>query len=122
MTMPGSIIDSARIDGCMDMGILLRIILPLSKSALVTLIVVNTLWVWNELLIAIIFLQKPTLRTLMGGPDPVSRALPDQSTGDHAGSVCVDPADHGHLLVRAEVLRKRHDRRGHQGRVTLARI
>ncbi len=67
MTMSGSIIDSARIDGCMDMGILLRIILPLSKSALVTLIVVNTLWVWNELLIAIIFLQKPTLRTLMAG-------------------------------------------------------
>jgi ABC-type glycerol-3-phosphate transport system permease component len=67
VTIPGSIIDSARIDGCSDLGIFLRIILPLSRSAIITLIIVNSLWVWNELLIAMIFLQKSELRTLMAG-------------------------------------------------------
>ena len=45
----------------------LRIILPLSRPALVTLIVVNALWVWNEILVALIFLQKEELRTIMVG-------------------------------------------------------
>lgn len=67
VTLPGSIIDSARIDGCSNMGIFLRIMLPLSKSAVITLIIVNSLWVWNELLIAMIFLQKEEIRTLMAG-------------------------------------------------------
>jgi ABC-type glycerol-3-phosphate transport system permease component len=67
VTIPGSIIDSARIDGCSDLGIFIRIILPLSRSAIITLIIVNSLWVWNELLIAMIFLQKRELRTLMAG-------------------------------------------------------
>jgi len=67
ITVPESIMNSARIDGCSDRGILFRIILPLSSSALITLTVVNVLWVWNELLIALIFLQKNTLTTLMVG-------------------------------------------------------
>ncbi|MCX6347135.1 MAG: carbohydrate ABC transporter permease, partial [Actinobacteria bacterium] len=34
---------------------------------IITLIVVNSLWVWNELMIALIFLQKDELKTLMVG-------------------------------------------------------
>ena len=41
--------------------------LPLSAPALVTLIVVNALWVWNELLIALVFLPDEGKRTLMVG-------------------------------------------------------
>ncbi len=67
VTIPESIVDSARIDGCTDLGIFLRIVLPLSRSALITLVVVNVLWVWNELLIALIFLQKEELTTLVVG-------------------------------------------------------
>jgi len=67
VTIPESIIDSARIDGCGDWGIFIRIIIPLSRSALITLVVVSVLWVWNELLIALIFLQKDELTTLMVG-------------------------------------------------------
>jgi ABC-type glycerol-3-phosphate transport system permease component len=67
VTIPGAIIDSAKIDGCTDLGILFRIVLPLSRSALVTLTVVSVLWVWNELLIALIFLQKEELTTLVVG-------------------------------------------------------
>jgi ABC-type glycerol-3-phosphate transport system permease component len=66
-TIPGAIIDSARIDGCRDMRVLRSIVVPLSGPAVVTIILVNALWVWNELLIAVIFLQKDELKTLMVG-------------------------------------------------------
>ena len=41
--------------------------LPLSMPALVTLVVVNALWVWNELLIALVFLPDDKYKTLMVG-------------------------------------------------------
>ena len=41
--------------------------IPLSAPGFVTLIVVNALWVWNELLIALVFLQDDGRRTLMAG-------------------------------------------------------
>ena len=66
-SIPQALIDSAFIDGCSSFGILTRIIIPLSLPAILTLIVVNSLWVWNELLLAIIFLQKDSLKTLMVG-------------------------------------------------------
>ncbi|TFG59964.1 MAG: carbohydrate ABC transporter permease [Spirochaetales bacterium] len=67
ITIPQSLIDSAKIDGCNDMVVFLRIIIPLAKTALITLTVVSVLWVWNELLVALIFLQKKSLTTLMVG-------------------------------------------------------
>ena len=67
ITIPESIVDSARIDGCGDWGIFIRMIIPLSRSAFITLIVVSVLYVWNELLIAMIFLQNDELTTLMVG-------------------------------------------------------
>ncbi len=67
ITIPKSIIDSALIDGCSRLKAFIKIIVPLSAPALTTLIIVNALWVWNELLIALIFLQKTQLRTLMVG-------------------------------------------------------
>ncbi len=67
VTIPQAIVDSALIDGCSNFRAFVQIILPLSAPALITLIIVNTLWVWNELFIALIFLQKTELRTLMVG-------------------------------------------------------
>lgn len=66
-TIPKEIIEAARIDGCSSFGVLWRIMMPLSTPAVITLLVVNALWVWNELLIALIFMQKDSLKTLMVG-------------------------------------------------------
>jgi len=66
-TIPREIIEAARIDGCSSLGIFWSIMMPLSAPALITLIVVNALWVWNELLIALVFMQKDELKTLMVG-------------------------------------------------------
>lgn len=66
-TVPPELFDSARMDGAGDFLILWRIVVPLSLPAIVTLVVVNSLFVWNDLLIAIIFLQEDAKRTLMAG-------------------------------------------------------
>jgi ABC-type glycerol-3-phosphate transport system permease component len=67
ITIPQEIKDAALIDGATEFQVLTKIYLPLSKPALVTSIVVNAVWVWNELLIALVFLQTEQLRTLIVG-------------------------------------------------------
>lgn len=66
-TIPAEIIESALMDGASSRDILLRILLPLSAPALMTLITVNALWVWNDLLVALVLLPEDTMRTLMVG-------------------------------------------------------
>lgn len=66
-TIPFEIIESALLDGANSMDILVRILLPLSGPALVTLAVVNMLWVWNDLLVALVLLPQDDLRPLMVG-------------------------------------------------------
>ncbi len=66
-TIPSSMIEAALIDGASSWRVFRRIVLPLSAAPLVTLAVVNLLWVWNELLIALVFLQDDSKKTLMIG-------------------------------------------------------
>jgi ABC-type glycerol-3-phosphate transport system permease component len=66
-TIPRSLIEAATIDGASSWDVFRRIVLPLSGAPLVTLAVVNLLWVWNELLIALVFLQDDSKKTLMVG-------------------------------------------------------
>jgi len=66
-TISPALIEAARIDGASVWRIFWEIVLPLSGSALVTVAIVQSLWVWNEVLIAVVFLQEQGLRTLMVG-------------------------------------------------------
>lgn len=66
-SIPNEILESARMDGLGTMGIFHRIILPLSVPAISTVMITQGMWIWNELLIAFIFLQKETQRTLVVG-------------------------------------------------------
>jgi ABC-type glycerol-3-phosphate transport system permease component len=64
-SIPGALIDSAWVDGASHLQIIRHVMVPLSKAPIMTLAVVNGLWVWNELLIALLFLQKETSTTMM---------------------------------------------------------
>jgi ABC-type glycerol-3-phosphate transport system permease component len=66
-TIPRSLIEAAEIDGANSIQVFRRVVLPLSSAPLITLTVVNVLWVWNELLIALTFLQSQNSLTLMAG-------------------------------------------------------
>jgi raffinose/stachyose/melibiose transport system permease protein len=64
---PGELIEAATVDGASPLTTLRRIVLPISAAATFTLVIVNAIWVWNELLIALVFLQDENQRTLMAG-------------------------------------------------------
>lgn len=66
-SVPNALIEAMSIDGAATHTVLIRLLLPLTAPALATLIVVNALWVWNDLLIALVMLPKDELRTLMVG-------------------------------------------------------
>jgi ABC-type glycerol-3-phosphate transport system permease component len=66
-TIPRPLIEAAIMDGAGEFKVFKGVVLPLSAAPLITLAVVNALWVWNELLIALVFLNDDTHRTLMIG-------------------------------------------------------
>lgn len=86
-TLPKELFEAARIDGAGDLRILLSVVIPLSLPALLTLVVVNALYVWNDLLIAIIFLQDDAKRTLMAGISVFQGRYNDQIPLTMAGMV-----------------------------------
>jgi ABC-type glycerol-3-phosphate transport system permease component len=65
--LPQELIEAATIDGASPTRILFRIVMPLSVATTFTLVIVNTIWVWNELLFALVFLQDNDQRTVMAG-------------------------------------------------------
>jgi raffinose/stachyose/melibiose transport system permease protein len=66
-SIPNELIESALNDGASHLRILTQIVMPLSFPALITLVLVNSLFIWNELLIALVFLPEDELKTLMVG-------------------------------------------------------
>ena len=58
--LPKDIIENARVDGATDYQIFTRIVLPLSFPALASFAIFQFLWVWNDLLVARVFLIDAT--------------------------------------------------------------
>ncbi len=61
--LPKDIIENARVDGATDYQIFTRIVLPLSFPALASFAIFQFLWVWNDLLVARVFLIDATGET-----------------------------------------------------------
>ena len=57
--MPRSLIDAARIDGLSEWRIIMRILLPLSKSAIATNVILTFIWSWNAFLWPLIAIRTP---------------------------------------------------------------
>jgi multiple sugar transport system permease protein len=66
-TVPDSLIDSARIDGCSEFGIYWRVALPLLKPALGALTILLFVWRWNDFLWPSMVLLDETYFTLPVG-------------------------------------------------------
>jgi multiple sugar transport system permease protein len=67
MTIPNELSEAARIDGCTEFGIFLRIILPLARPALAVVALFSFLNVWNDFLGPLVYIQRPTQYTLALG-------------------------------------------------------
>ncbi|WP_248930318.1 carbohydrate ABC transporter permease [Paenibacillus hamazuiensis] len=63
-SIPMEIEESATVDGCSPYGVFWRIIFPLLKPMTVTIILLNSLWIWNDFLLPSLVLNSPDLRTI----------------------------------------------------------
>ncbi len=63
-SIPLEIEEAATVDGSTRIGVFFRIVLPMLKPMLMTVIVLNCLWVWNDYLLPSLILQNPEMRTI----------------------------------------------------------
>ena len=66
-SIPEELADAARIDGCTELGIYWRIMMPLAKPALITVGIFTFLNSWNDLLGPVIYLRSPSNFTIAVG-------------------------------------------------------
>ncbi|MDR0464094.1 MAG: carbohydrate ABC transporter permease [Treponema sp.] len=65
--VPDELREAARIDGCSEYGIWWRIMLPLSRPAVSTLVIITFVNVWNDFLGPLIYLTRTELKTIQIG-------------------------------------------------------
>ncbi len=65
--IPNEIIEAARVDGASRGQIFFRIVLPLTMPAIASVAIFQFLWVWNDLLVALVFAD--------GGAAPITKLL-----------------------------------------------
>jgi alpha-glucoside transport system permease protein len=69
-TLPTAVIESAKVDGASHFQIFWRLVLPLSVPALAAFATFQFLWVWNDLLIALLYLgtgERQVVTVTLGG-------------------------------------------------------
>lgn len=64
-SLPRDLFESAYLDGASDIGVFFRIVLPLSGPAIAALAIFQFLWVWQDLLVALVLLGDPDLAPMM---------------------------------------------------------
>lgn len=78
--IPVELLEAARMDGASELRIFFRVVLPLGVPAMAALGIFQFLWVWNDLLVALIFADP--------GNAPITVAI-QQQTRQFSGSIDV---------------------------------
>lgn len=65
--IPRELVDAARVDGNTIYGVYRRVMLPLGRPALLSVGILNALFCWNDVLIALLVMRSPERRTVMIG-------------------------------------------------------
>lgn len=66
-SMPKELEEAAALDGCGTHATFWRIIFPLSKNGIITVIIFNFVWIWNDYIFALTFIHDKNLLTLPVG-------------------------------------------------------
>lgn len=66
-SFPGEVVEAARIDGCGELGIFLRVVLPMSRGNLAGITIINAVGIWSELLFAFVVMTRGEMKTLTSG-------------------------------------------------------
>ncbi len=64
ITLPRDLIEAARIDGASNFGIFRTIVVPLSVPAIAAYGIFQFLWVWNDLLMALVYAQRNAIQPM----------------------------------------------------------
>ena len=117
--LPREMFESAYLDGASPTTAFFRLVLPLSVPAIASLVIFQFMFVWNDLLVALI---------LVGGtPRVAPMTVDDRQPGElarpglapaHRGGVHQHGAAAGRLLRPAALLRARHPGRLGQGLIS----
>ncbi len=59
LTVPQEMIDAARVDGCSELGVLVRVMLPLARPALATVALLEFVAAWNDYGGPLLYLNDP---------------------------------------------------------------
>ena len=113
--IPRELSDAARVDGASEIQTFWKVILPLTKPAIVVVAIFAAVGAWNEFLLPLLYLQDNSKYPLAVGlafftseHDVAYNLLMAASDADR-------PADRRHLPLRAAVLRRGHHGRRGQG-------
>jgi raffinose/stachyose/melibiose transport system permease protein len=63
-SIPREIEESAVVDGANPYTMFMRIVFPLLKPMSITIIILNSLWIWNDFLLPSLILNSPDLQTI----------------------------------------------------------
>jgi raffinose/stachyose/melibiose transport system permease protein len=66
-TMPRDLANAARVDGANEWQIFSRIILPMLRPGLASVVILNGVWMWNEFFVPLVLALKPNTQTLPVG-------------------------------------------------------
>lgn len=66
-SVPKEMMEAASIDGCGELRLFIRIILPLMAPGMATVAIFSSLNAWNEMLLALLYIQNDALKTIPVG-------------------------------------------------------
>jgi ABC-type glycerol-3-phosphate transport system permease component len=104
--VPRSLIDAARIDGLSELTVIRRVLLPLSKPAIATNVILSFIWSWNAFLWPLIAIRSQDMQTLPLGLARFLSALEDTTGALYAFVVMVlTPGIVVFLMAQKEFIR-----------------
>jgi alpha-glucoside transport system permease protein len=89
--LPHELLEAARMDGASDWGVFRKVVLPLGLPAIASLLIFQFLWVWNDLLVALVFAG--------GESQPLTVAIREQLRSFSANIDVIAPAAFLQMLV-----------------------
>jgi ABC-type glycerol-3-phosphate transport system permease component len=105
-SLPDELIEAALVDGLGYWRIFQRIALPLSIPAIVTIVVLQVIQIWGDLLIGLLFLQNPAQRTITVGLGALSAGRVTEIPVLMAGSlVSAIPAVIVYLIFQGQLVK-----------------
>jgi alpha-glucoside transport system permease protein len=89
--IPAELLEAARMDGAGELMVFMRVVLPLGLPAIASLLIFQFMWVWNDLLVALVFADSRT--------QPLTVAIREQLRSFGSNIDVIAPAAFLQLLV-----------------------